>query len=114
MNTYWGDNFDGIRLVAACAVIFGHSLSFGRRFDSLTGRRRGTVRLPVGEGLLSFQNLEEAAANLLEVLGNYDRHCREAAQVASEYFDYLLERSYSSASSLTSLKASEHPETKVV
>ena len=66
--------------------------------------------LPVGEGLLTFRTVEEAAASLLEVLGNYARHCATAAQIASNYFESgkvladLLELSYSSASSPTFIK----------
>ena len=76
--------------------------------------------LPVGEGLLTFHTVDEAVASLLEVLGNYARHCATAAQIASNYFEAekvladLLELSYSSTSSPTSSKASGHPERKVV
>jgi hypothetical protein len=74
--------------------------------------------LPVGEGLLTFRSLDEAAASLLEVLSNYDRHCATATQIASDYFESgkiltnLLELSYSSH--LSSLKTSRHSEAKVV
>jgi hypothetical protein len=43
--------------------------------------------LPAGEGLLTFRTLEEAAAAIREVEGNYDRHARAARALAEEYFD---------------------------
>jgi glycosyltransferase involved in cell wall biosynthesis len=43
--------------------------------------------LPPGEGLLMFRTLEEAAAAIQEVEGNYDRHAQAARAVAREYFD---------------------------
>jgi hypothetical protein len=43
--------------------------------------------LPVGEGILSFQNIDEAAAAIREVEGDYVRHSRAAQAIAEEYFD---------------------------
>jgi hypothetical protein len=43
--------------------------------------------LPVGDGLLAFGTLEEAAERLLEVEARYDHHARAALDVATEYFD---------------------------
>lgn len=42
---------------------------------------------PVGEGLLAFSTLEEAAAGFEEIERNYDRHSRAARDLAEEYFD---------------------------
>lgn len=43
--------------------------------------------LPVGEGLLTFRTLEEAAAAARDILRNYDRHRRAARRIAEEFFD---------------------------
>ena len=43
--------------------------------------------LPVGEGILSFSTIEEAAAAIKEVEGNYARHQEAALSIAREYFD---------------------------
>ena len=43
--------------------------------------------LPCGEGIISFRTLEEAAAGIREVEGNYDRHAKAARAIAEEYFD---------------------------
>lgn len=43
--------------------------------------------LPTGEGLLAFTTVEEAAAALLEVEGDWDRHAKAAAAIAREHFD---------------------------
>jgi hypothetical protein len=43
--------------------------------------------LPVGEGILSFRTLEEAAAAIEEVETHYLRHARAARAIAEEYFD---------------------------
>ena len=40
-----------------------------------------------GEGLLPFRTLDEAAAAVSEVRGNYDRHARAARAVAEAHFD---------------------------
>jgi hypothetical protein len=42
---------------------------------------------PVGEGLLAFSTLEEAAAGVEDIERNYDRHSRAARALAEEYFD---------------------------
>jgi hypothetical protein len=42
---------------------------------------------PTGEGLLTFSNLEEAAAGVEEIQRNYDRHSRAARALAEEHFD---------------------------
>jgi hypothetical protein len=44
-------------------------------------------RLPVGAGLLSFRDLAEAAAGVLEIDGNYARHSRAARELAEAQFD---------------------------
>jgi hypothetical protein len=46
-----------------------------------------SATLPVGEGVLSFTSLEEAAAAVREVEGDYRRHARAARALAEEYFD---------------------------
>ncbi len=43
--------------------------------------------LPVGEGLLAFDTLEEAADAIRRVEEDYDRHASAALAIASEYFD---------------------------
>jgi hypothetical protein len=43
--------------------------------------------LPVGEGLLAFRTLEEAAVAIREVEGDYPQHARAARALAEEYFD---------------------------
>ena len=59
--------------------------------------------LPVGEGLLTFETVEQAAEAIGEVDKNYRRHSRAAHAVAQEYFDSdkvlpdLLERALASA-----------------
>lgn len=42
--------------------------------------------LPTGEGLLAFDNLEEAVAAIESVNGNYARQCRAARALAEEFF----------------------------
>jgi hypothetical protein len=49
-----------------------------------TGIRR---LYPTGEGLLTFNNLEEAVAAVEELDRNYDRHQRAARALAEAYFD---------------------------
>jgi hypothetical protein len=44
-------------------------------------------RYPVGEGLLAFSTLEEAAAGAESIDRDYDRHAKAARQIAVEYFD---------------------------
>jgi hypothetical protein len=43
--------------------------------------------LPTGEGLLSFNDLDSAAAALEAVAGDYERHSRAAEEIAREYLD---------------------------
>ena len=43
--------------------------------------------LPVGDGVLSFNNFEEAIAGIEEINCHYDFHCRAARVMAEEYFD---------------------------
>ncbi len=45
------------------------------------------VVIPVGEGVLSFRTVEEAAVAIREVEGNYVRHAEAARTIAEEYFD---------------------------
>ncbi len=42
--------------------------------------------LPTGEGLFAFNTLEQAAAAIEEINGDYERHCRAARGIAEEYF----------------------------
>jgi hypothetical protein len=42
---------------------------------------------PTGEGLLTFETLEEARAGAETIMGHYDRHARAARELAAEYFD---------------------------
>lgn len=50
--------------------------------------------LPVGEGILPFTNMDEAAAAIYEVEANYVRHAKAARAIAQEYFgsDKVLTR----------------------
>lgn len=43
--------------------------------------------LPVGEGLVPFTTVEEAAAGIEEVVADYKRHSDAARSIAVEYFD---------------------------
>lgn len=43
--------------------------------------------VPVGEGVLSFSSLDEAAEAVCEVDGHYGRHAKAARAIAEEYFD---------------------------
>lgn len=42
---------------------------------------------PVGEGLVSFSTLEEAATGVEEIERNYERHSRAARELAEQHFD---------------------------
>jgi hypothetical protein len=44
-------------------------------------------KLPVGEGLLAFRNLDEAVAGVREIVNGYDRHVQAARAIAEEYFE---------------------------
>jgi hypothetical protein len=48
-----------------------------------TGQRH---TLPVGEGLVVFEDLDDAIAAIAEVACNYERHCRAARALAVEHF----------------------------
>jgi branched-subunit amino acid aminotransferase/4-amino-4-deoxychorismate lyase len=43
--------------------------------------------LPVGEGILLFNTIEEAADAILEVEANYHRHTEAAREIGKEHFD---------------------------
>ena len=43
---------------------------------------------PVGQGLLTFTDLEQAAAGVKEISQNYPQHCRAARAVAEQCFDF--------------------------
>jgi hypothetical protein len=43
--------------------------------------------LPVGEGLVTFRTLDEAAAGAEAICRDYERHSRAARSIAEEYFD---------------------------
>lgn len=43
--------------------------------------------IPVGEGILTFRTIDEAAAGIKEVEGDYARHAKAAREIAEEYFD---------------------------
>ena len=43
--------------------------------------------LPCGEGLLAVRSVEEAAAAIDEIMGDYVRHSKKAREIASEYLD---------------------------
>ena len=43
--------------------------------------------LPIGEGLLAFETVEQSAEAVLEVAGDFDRHSRASIALATEYFD---------------------------
>jgi hypothetical protein len=46
--------------------------------------------LPVGNGLLTFSNIEEAAAAVNQVESNYSMHQRRAREIAERYLDSTL------------------------
>jgi hypothetical protein len=43
--------------------------------------------LPVGEGLLTFRTIDEAAAGARSIAADYGRHSRAARRIAEEYFE---------------------------
>lgn len=43
--------------------------------------------IPAGQGVLTFNTLDEAEAAINEVQGEYERHRRAARQIARDYFD---------------------------
>jgi hypothetical protein len=46
-----------------------------------------SANYPVGEGLLAFSTMEEAAAAIDSVESDYKRHSEAARALAEEYFD---------------------------
>jgi hypothetical protein len=60
-----------------------------------------TAHLPSGEGLLAFTTMDEAIAGVERINADYDRHARQAIEIAREHFDArvvlpkLLERACS-------------------
>ncbi len=44
-------------------------------------------QIPAGEGILSFSTPEQARAQIEDVTGRYEFHCRAARAIAEEYFD---------------------------
>lgn len=44
-------------------------------------------RYPSGEGLVLYSTLEEAAAGVEEIAGDYERHARAARAIAEDHFD---------------------------
>lgn len=44
-------------------------------------------RIRAGTGLLSFRNLDEAAAGAESIVRDYEHHCRAARAVAEDFFD---------------------------
>ena len=46
-----------------------------------------TSHLPSGDGLLAFSNIDEALAGIDRINGDYDRHARQALEVARAHFD---------------------------
>jgi hypothetical protein len=43
--------------------------------------------LPIGEGLLTFSNLEEAVDGVMRIDAEYEKHMRAARKIAEEFFD---------------------------
>jgi hypothetical protein len=43
--------------------------------------------LPVGEGLVTFRTVDEAAAGAQQIVDDYDRHSRTARMIAEDFFD---------------------------
>lgn len=43
--------------------------------------------LPVGKGLVSFRNLDEAVRGVESIVADYDEHCAAARRIAEQYFD---------------------------
>jgi len=43
--------------------------------------------LPVGEGIVVFHDLDEAALGIREVTADWDRHSRAAREIAEQWFD---------------------------
>jgi glycosyltransferase involved in cell wall biosynthesis len=43
--------------------------------------------IPTGEGVLTFQSIEEAAEAVQMINADYDRHAKSARSIAEEFFD---------------------------
>jgi hypothetical protein len=56
-------------------------------------------QLPVGEGLLTFSSLEDAATGIREIVQNYTHHCAAARDIAERHFrsDFVLGGLYDDA-----------------
>jgi hypothetical protein len=66
--------------------------------------------LPLGEGILPFSDIEEAAIAIRDVEAKYERHARAARAIAEEYFDSgrVLSRLIEDALSATRSSESRH------
>lgn len=71
-RTGWFSDRSACYLAAGRPVI-AHNTGFG-------------AYLPIGEGLLAFDDLDGAAASIEAVAGNYPMHCRAARAIAEEHF----------------------------
>ncbi len=47
----------------------------------------GCRRVPAGEGLLTFRGVDDAVAGARFIVDDYERHCRAARALATEYLD---------------------------
>jgi hypothetical protein len=69
--------------------------------------------LPIGEGVLVFDTIDQAAEAICMIESDYDRHCRAARGFAEEYFDAgrvlgsLVERAMSDTQPITRAKGAE-------
>jgi hypothetical protein len=45
-------------------------------------------RIPTGTGLLSFSNIDTAAAAIAEIDASYERHCHAAREIVEAYFNW--------------------------
>ena len=43
--------------------------------------------VPIGEGLLTFHDFDQAVAGIDQINSDYERHRRAARRLAEEYFD---------------------------
>lgn len=46
-----------------------------------------SLNYPVGDGLVPFRTLKDAAAGVEKIAADYEKHCDAARQLAEEYFD---------------------------
>lgn len=51
---------------------------------SKTGTR--VTAIPVGQGILSFETMDEAVAAIREVVGHYARHAKTVREIVGAYF----------------------------